>query len=51
MKMYRKRFIPDEIIDISGDEVIYRDKERLITKWIPIRPKEKIAYGDLSFLY
>lgn len=46
MKMYRKRYVPDEIIDISDDEVVYRDEKRLITKWKPIKPKDKIAFGE-----
>ena len=46
MKIYRKRYIPDEIVDISSDELIYRDDKKLITKWLPIKPREKIAYGE-----
>lgn len=46
MKIYRKRFVPDEIVDISGDEVIYRDSEKLITKWNPIKPREDFASGE-----
>ena len=46
MKIFRKRYIPDEIIDISGDEVVLRDDKRLITKWIPIKPREDFAYGE-----
>ena len=46
MKIYRKRYIPNEIVDISGDELIYRDEEKLITRWNPIKPKDKIAKGE-----
>lgn len=46
MKIFRKRFIPNEVVDISNDEVIYRDTKKLITKWIPIKPRENIAYGE-----
>ena len=45
MKIYRKRYIPNEIVDISGDELIYQDEEMIVTKWNPIRPKKGIAWG------
>lgn len=45
MKIYRKRYVPDEIIDISGDEVVYRDENKLITKWQPIKPRDDIGSG------
>lgn len=46
MRIYRKRFIPNEVVDISDDEVIYHDQEKLITKWVPIRPREDFACGE-----
>ena len=45
MKIYRKRFIPDEIVDISNDEVIKKTDDLIITKWIPIKPREDIGSG------
>lgn len=50
MKIYRKRYIPNEIVDISGDEVIYRDEEKLITSWTPIKPRGDIGKG-MSCVY
>ena len=46
MKIYRKRYSPNEIVDISGDAVIYRDKEKLITKWNPINERDDIGRGE-----
>ena len=45
MKIYRKRYIPNEIVDISGDELLYQDEEMIVTKWKPIHPKKDIAWG------
>lgn len=45
MKIYRKRYIPNEIVDISNDEVIYEDEKLLVTKWLPINPRNDIASG------
>lgn len=50
MKIYRKRYIPNEIVDISGDEVIYIDEEKLITSWTPIKPRGDIGKG-MSCVY
>lgn len=49
-KMLRKRYIPEEIIDISDDEVLYIDNEKIITKWLPIKPRRDIGSG-LSISY
>ena len=50
MKMFRKRFIPNEIIDISSDEVIKREDSLIVTKWLPIHPRNDIASG-MSYVY
>ncbi len=48
--IYRKRFIPFETVDISGDELIHRDDNLLVTRWKAIRPRKDIA-GGISFAY
>ncbi len=48
--MFRKRFIPNETIDISGDEILKRTNEVIITKWLPIHPRNDIASG-VSYVY
>ena len=45
MKIYRKRYIPNEIIDISGDEIVYRDEKLIVTKWLPIKPRTDVGSG------
>ena len=50
MKMYRKRFIPNEIIDISGDEVLERNENVIVTRWKPIKPREDIG-GGISYTF
>jgi predicted RNA-binding protein associated with RNAse of E/G family len=41
----RQRFIPYEIVDISSDELLYRDEELLITRWKAIRPRNDFSSG------
>lgn len=43
--VYRKRYIPDEIVDITEDELIFRNEEILITKWKPIKKRDDISKG------
>ncbi len=45
MKIFRKRYIPNEIIDISADEIVYQDEKLLVTKWIPIKPRTDVGRG------
>jgi predicted RNA-binding protein associated with RNAse of E/G family len=44
-KMWRKRYIPDEIIDISKDNVVFRDNNLIITKWDVLHPREDFQRG------
>lgn len=46
----RKRFIPFETVDISGDELLFRDEDVIITRWNVIRPRADIAKG-VSFAF
>ena len=50
MKMYRKRFIPNEVVDISSDEVLERNENIVITRWKPIKPREDIG-GGISYTF
>ncbi len=46
----RKRYIPDETVDISRDELLYRDESLLITKWKAIKARPDIGWG-ISFAF
>jgi len=41
----RKRFIPSETVDISGDEILFSDEELLITRWKSIKPRKDFSNG------
>ena len=45
MKIYRKRYIPNEIVDISGDEVVLKKDGLIVTRWLPIKPRKDISSG------
>ncbi len=46
----RKRYIPNETVDISNDEMLYRDKNILITRWKAIKQRPDISVG-VSFTF
>lgn len=49
-RIFRKRFIPDELVDISGDEILYNDSNIIVTKWKPIHPRNDFS-GGISFAF
>lgn len=44
-RIYRIRYIPSETVDLSSDELLYRDNKYLITQWNPIKPRNDIKNG------
>lgn len=50
VKIFRKRFVPMEVVDISKDEVLKKDDEILITKWKAIKPRNDVQ-GGISFAF
>ncbi len=43
--LYRKRIIPEEIILLDKDEILYSDDERIVTRWNTIKPKKILHHG------
>lgn len=45
MRMFRKRLIPDECVELKEDEIIYQDEEKIVTKWKTLRPRKDFSHG------
>lgn len=45
MRVFRKRLIPEELIELKKDKVVYSDSNILITRWEAIRPKTDLHHG------
>lgn len=43
--LYRKRLIPDELLLLKNDEILYRDDQQIVTRWNTIRPKKELHHG------
>ncbi len=50
LTLYRKRIIPEEIIPLKDDTILYADSERIITQWKTLKPRSDIAYGCSAYL-
>lgn len=46
----RKRYIPDELVDISDDQLLYRDDKMLVTRWKAIKPRSDF-FGGVSYTF
>lgn len=47
--LYRKRFIPDELISLHKDEVIYVNKELILTRWDTLKPRNDFSHGISAY--
>ena len=45
IRLYRRRFVPDENIELKGDEILYHDEDILVTRWTVLRPRKDIDHG------
>ena len=43
--LYRQRIIPEEIIKLDKDEILYSDEGHIVTRWNTIRPKKILHHG------
>ncbi len=45
IKLYRRRYIPDELIFLKDDEIVYFDEERIVTRWTTLKPRKDFTHG------
>ncbi len=50
LKLYRRRFIPDELKWLKDDEILRFDDELLVTRWNSLRPRQDFS-GGLSVFF
>lgn len=51
LRLYRKRFIPNETIWLKDDVIELRSKELLITSWKTLRPKPNFSHGCSCYFF
>ncbi len=47
--LYRRRFIPDELVPLKNDRIISLDEHLIITKWEALHPRKDIAGGISAY--
>lgn len=45
LKLYRRRFIPDEMIYLKDDKILFIDSRMIITSWKSLRPRQDFFGG------
>ena len=50
IRLYRRRFIPNEIKLLANDKILYADDDVIITSWNTLKPRSDFASG-LSAYY
>lgn len=48
--LYRRRLIPDEIVHLKDDVILYYDDTVIITKWKTIKPRKDMDHGFSAYL-
>jgi predicted RNA-binding protein associated with RNAse of E/G family len=48
--LFRKRYIPQETVNISNDELLFRSNELLVTRWLAIKPRSDF-HGGISYTF
>lgn len=47
--LYRRRFIPDELIHLKDDNILIMEPNLIITSWNTLNPRKDIARGISAF--
>ena len=47
--LYRRRFIPDELIHLKDDTILVMENDLIITKWVTLHPRKDIARGISAY--
>lgn len=45
IRLYRKRYVPDEIVELKDDELLHRDEKIIVTRWHVLNPRQDIDHG------
>lgn len=44
-RLFRKRLIPDEVIELVDDEIVYCDENIIVVKWRTIKSRNDFSHG------
>lgn len=48
-RLFRRRYLPDEMIELKDDEILSASREIIVTKWDVLKPRKDIAKGYSAY--
>lgn len=49
VRLFRRRFLPDELLELKDDKILFSSKDVLVTRWDVLKPRNDIAYGISAY--
>lgn len=49
IRLFRRRYLPDEMIELTDDEILSASEEVIVTKWDVLKPRNDIAKGYSAY--
>lgn len=49
LKIYRKRIIPQELVDLKDDEIILKNDDVVVTRWKALKPRRDFSKGSSCY--
>lgn len=49
LRLYRKRFIPNELKLLADDKILFADDDLIITSWTTLKPRSDFASGISAY--
>jgi predicted RNA-binding protein associated with RNAse of E/G family len=50
VRLFRKRYIPNELIELTKDQILHIDDKLIVTRWEAIRPRSDML-GGISYYF
>ncbi|MDD6207809.1 MAG: DUF402 domain-containing protein [Clostridiales bacterium] len=50
IQLYRKRYIPDELIELNQDHILHADSNLIVTSWEVLHPRSDFSHGVSAYL-
>ncbi len=48
-RLFRRRYIPDELIELKDDQILSHEENLIVTKWDVLKPRPDIACGYSAY--
>ena len=49
IKLFRRRFLPDELTELKDDKILSYSENQIITKWDVLKPRADISTGTSAY--